>query len=125
MTDEKTPLTGNNSNPDNNFYTGQETSTGFTGSGEISRRILHGLTLVSFLAAIGCTIFGSVQAASAVFALPLFTILMWLFIHLTLLLFARNDQHDFSPPSWFIFFASGHLIMQCIGVMVLTIFNKD
>ena len=125
MTDEKTPLTGTNSNPENHFYTGQEGSTGSVGSSEISRRILHGLTLAAFLAAIGCTIFGSVEAGSAVLALPLFTLLMWLFIHLSMLLFARGDQHDFTPPSWFIFFASGHFCMQCVAVMVLTIFEKS
>lgn len=123
MTDEKSPLTGT-TNPDNNFYTGQETSTGDVGSSGMSRRILHVLTVLSLLAAGACTIYGSFEAGSAVFALPFFSVLMWLFVHLSLILFARSDQHDFHPPSWFIFVSSGHLFMQSIVIMVLTIFKK-
>ena len=123
MADEKNPSTGT-PNPDNTFYTGQEVSTGDIGSSGISRRILHVLTFLSLIAAGACTIYGSFEAGSAVLALPFFTVLMWLFIHLSLILFARNNQHEFHPPSWFIFVASGHLFMQSIAVMIITIFKK-
>jgi hypothetical protein len=122
MTDEKLPLTG--TNPENGFYTGQEVSGGDVGSTGISRRLLHGLTAISVLGASICTVYGSIQAGSVVLVLPFVIILIWLFIHLTLIFFAKNDQHNFQPPSWFIFISSGHIFMQAVVVMILTLYKK-
>jgi hypothetical protein len=119
MTDGKAPLTG--TNPENGFYTGQEVATGEVGSSGMSRILLHGLTAISVVGASICTIYGSVQAGSAVLVIPFVIILIWLFIHITLIFFAQNDQHNFQPPSWFIFISSGHIFMQAIVVMILTL----
>jgi hypothetical protein len=121
MNNETAPLTG--TNPENGFYTGQEVSSGEVGSSGMSRRLLHGLTIISILGASICTIYGSVEAGSVVLVLPFVIILIWLFIHITLLFFARSEQHNFQPPSWFIFISSGHIFMQAIVVMILTLFK--
>jgi hypothetical protein len=122
MNGEQVPLAGPNA--DSSFYTGQEVSTGEVGTSGISRRILHGLTIISVLIASGCTIYGSLQAGSAVLALPFLIVLIWLFIHFILLFFAQNDQHEFHPPSWFIFMSSGHIFIQSLVVIILTLFKK-
>lgn len=123
MNGEKIPLTG--SYVDNNFYSGQEISTGEVGSSGISRRILHGLTIISVLIAGGCTAYGAVEGHSAAFLLPFMVVLIWLFIHVVLLYFIRTDKHDFHPPPWFIFVSSGHIFIQSLIVIILTLFKKQ
>lgn len=122
MDGEKTPLAG--PNPDSSFYSGKEVSTGNIGSAGLSRRILHGLTIISVLVASGCTIYGCVEGETAVFFLPFFITLTWLLIHFAFLYFAKNDQHDFHPPPWFVFISSGHIFMQALVVIILTLFKK-
>jgi hypothetical protein len=122
MSGEKIPLTG--SHTDNGFYGGHETSAGDAGTSGMSRRILHGLTIISVLIAGGCTIYGCFQAGSAVIVLPFSVVLIWLFIHFLLLFFARKEHHDFHPPAWFIFVSSGHIFIQSLVVIILTLFKK-
>jgi len=119
MDSEKQPLT----TPilDSNFYSGQEVSTGEIGAGGISRRILHGLTIISVLIASGCTIYGTVEVGSAVLVLPFLIVIIWLFIHFVLIFFAKNDEHDFHPPAWFIFVSSGQIFIQSLVVIILTL----
>ncbi|CAF2771719.1 unnamed protein product [Rotaria sp. Silwood2] len=123
MNDENIPLTGHKT--DNSFYTGQETSTGEVGTSVISRRILHGLTIISVLIACGCSIYGSIQAESPFIILPFLVVIIWLFIHFLLLFFARRQQHEFHPPAWFIFVSSGHIFIQSLIVIILTLFKKQ
>lgn len=123
MNGEKTPAPG--TTPENGYYTGQETSTGDIGSSGLPYKILHAATLISVLVAFGCTISGSVQAESAIFFLPFLLTLMWFFIHLALLYFSKKDQHNFSPPAWFVFISSGHIFMQALVVIILTLFKKS
>jgi hypothetical protein len=125
MNGEKVPITTTVSSTENGFYTGQEVSTGSVGTTGISRRVLHGLTIISVFVASICTIYGSVQAASAAFLLPFFIVLTWLVIHFVLLYFAQNDQHDFHPPAWFLFISSGHIFMQSLVVIILTVFKAE
>jgi hypothetical protein len=112
-------------NTDNSFYTGKEASTGEIGTSGISRKILHGLTIISVLIACICTIYGSVIDASAVLVLPLIVTLTWLFVHFALLFFSNNDQHDFHPPAWFIFVSSGHIFIQSLVVLILTLYKNS
>ncbi|CAF1201925.1 unnamed protein product [Rotaria sordida] len=119
MNGEKIPLVG--SRTDDGFYTGQEISTGEIGTSGISRRILHGLTIISVLVACGCSIYGSVQAKSPLIILPFLVVIIWLFIHFLLLFFAQRQQHDFHPPAWFIFVSSGHIVIQSLIVIILTL----
>ncbi|CAF1025973.1 unnamed protein product [Rotaria magnacalcarata] len=119
MNGEKLHLVGPKT--DNGFYTGTEQSTGEVGTSGISRRILHGLTVISVLIACGCTAYGSIQNKSAVFLLPLIVVLIWLFVHFLLLYFIQNDKHDFHPPAWFIFVSSGHIFIQSLIVIILTL----
>jgi hypothetical protein len=122
MTSETIPLTG--SPADSSFYTGDEVSTGEVGTSGISRRVLHGLTILSVLIAFGCTIYGAVQAESAVIILPFTVILVWVFIHFLLLFFTQRDHHEFHPPAWFIFISSGHIFIQSLVVIILTLLKK-
>jgi len=122
MRSEKIPLTGPYT--DNGFYNGQETSTGDAGTGGISRRVLHGITIISVLIACGCSIYGSFQAESPFILLPFLVVMIWLFIHFVLLFFARREQHEFHPPAWFIFVSSGHIFIQSLIVIILTLFKK-
>lgn len=124
MSYEKIPLTSG-SNGDGSFYTGEERSIGSAGAGGLSRRLLHGLTIVSVLVAGGCTIYGSVEAKSGAMLLPAFVVSIWLIVHCVLLYFARNEQHDFHPPGWFVFVSSAHIVIQAIVVIVLTLFKKE
>ncbi|CAF3597014.1 unnamed protein product, partial [Rotaria sp. Silwood2] len=119
MNGENIPLTG--SNADNSFYTGKEVSTGEVGTSGISRWILHGLIVIPVLIACGCTIYGSVQDKSVVIVLPFIVVLVWLSIHFLLLYFIRKDQHDFHPPAWFIFVSCGHIFIQSLIVIILTL----
>ncbi|CAF3782850.1 unnamed protein product [Rotaria sordida] len=105
MSGEKIPLTGSNTN--NSFYTGKEASTGEVGTSGISRRVLHGLTIIPVLVACGCTIYGAVQTQSAVVALPFII-----------------DHHNFHPPAWFMFVSSGHIFIQSFIVIILTLVKK-
>ena len=57
---EKIPLVG--SQPDENFYTGEESSTNEGGTSGRSGRILHILTIISVLVACGSTIYGIFNA---------------------------------------------------------------
>ncbi|CAF1012368.1 unnamed protein product [Rotaria sp. Silwood1] len=123
MNGEKIPLTGPIT--ENSFYTGKEVSTGEVGSSGISRRVLHGLTIISVLIACGCTIYGLFQTKSAVIVLPFIIVLIWLSIHFLLLYFMRKDQHDFHPPAWFIFVSSGHIFIQSLIVIILTLVKKQ
>src|SRR5579871_6007869 len=101
MNDEKKSLV--RSQTDSGYYDGHEISTGEVGTSGISRQILHGLTIISVLIALGCSIYGSFQAKSPFIILPFFVIIIWLVIHILLLIFARREKHDFHPPAWFIF----------------------
>ncbi|UJR32162.1 hypothetical protein I4U23_019629 [Adineta vaga] len=123
MSGERIPLSS--ASVDASFYTGQEVSTGDSGTSGIARRILHGLTIISVLVAAGTTIYGSVQAESAVIVLPFIVVLTWLFIHFLLLFFSKKDHHDFHPPAWFIFVSSGHIFIQSLIVIILTLFKKS
>ena len=123
MNSERIHLVG--SHEDNNFYTGKETSTGEIGTSGISRRVLHGLTIISVLIAFGCSVYGSVQTESPFIILPFLVVLIWLFIHFLLLFFAQRERHDFHPPAWFIFVSSGHIFIQSLIVIILTLFKKQ
>ncbi|CAF1179503.1 unnamed protein product [Rotaria sordida] len=123
MIGEKIPLTGSNTN--NSFYTGKEVSTGEVGTSRISRRVLHGLTIIPVLVACGCTIYGAVQTQSAVVALPFIIVLIWFFIHFLLLYFIQKDHHNFHPPAWFMFVSSGHIFIQSFIVIILTLVKKQ
>ncbi|CAF0794717.1 unnamed protein product [Adineta steineri] len=123
MRSEKIPLTG--SHVDAGFYTGREISTGDAGTSGISRRILHGLTIISVLIACGCSIYGSFQAETPFMILPFLVVLIWIFIHFLLLFFARREHHEFNPPAWFIFVSSGHIFIQSLIVIILTLFKKQ
>jgi len=120
MSGERIPLTG--SNMDNSFYTGQEGSIGESGTSGRSRRVLHGLTIISVLIACGCTIYGSVQAGSVAIILPFIVVLSWLIIHFLLVLFSGNENHNFHPPAWFIFVSSGQILIHSLVVVILTLF---
>jgi hypothetical protein len=122
MSSERIPLVG--SPTENGFYTGEETSTGDIGSSGASRRILHGLTIISVLGAIGTSIYGLFEADTPMIILPLIVVILWLFIHVLLIIFARAESHEFHPPGWFIFISSGNIFIQAIIVMILTIFEK-
>ena len=124
MSSEKIPLVGSKS-IDNNYYTGAETSTGDAGTSGISRRVLHGLTIISVLIACGCSIYGSFQAESPFILLPFIVVILWLFIHFLLLVFVRREQHNFHPPAWFIFVSSGNIFIQSLVVIILTLFKKQ
>lgn len=123
MRNEKIPLTGPGA-ADAGFYSGKEVSAGDTGTSGIARRLLHGLTTLSVLIAAGTTIYGSVQADSAFLILPFTVVLCWLFVHFLLLFFSKKDHHDFHPPAWFIFVSSGHIFIQSLVVIILTLFKK-
>ncbi|CAF1166320.1 unnamed protein product [Rotaria sp. Silwood1] len=110
---------------DKSYYTGQERSTGEVGTSGISRRILQGLTIMSVLVACGCSIYGSVQAESPFIILPFLVVILWIFIHFLLLFFAQRQQHEFHPPAWFIFVSSGHIFIQSLIVIILTLFKKQ
>jgi hypothetical protein len=122
MKSETIPLTG--SPGGSGFYTGHEGSIGEGGTSGMSRRVLHGLTIISVLVAFGCTIYGSVQAETPAMALPFSVVLIWLFIHFLLLFFARKEHHDFHPPAWFIFVSCGHILIQSLVVIILTLFKR-
>ena len=79
MSNEKIPLTG--SNGDGSFYTSEESSVGSMGASGLSRRLLHGLTILSVLVAGGCTIYGSVEAKLGTMLLPLLVVVTWVSIH--------------------------------------------
>jgi len=119
MSGERIPLVGHQT--DNSFYSGQEISTGEAGTSGISRRILHGLTIISVIIACGCTVYGSLQAHTPYMALPFAVVLIWLLIHLLLLFFARREHHDFHPPAWFLFVSSGNIFIQSLIVIILTL----
>jgi hypothetical protein len=120
MSGEKIPLVG-----PTGFYTGDETFTGDAGTSGISRRVLHGLTIISVLIACGCSIYGSFQAESPLIILPFIVVMIWLFIHFLLLFFARREHHEFHPPAWFIFVSSGNIFIQSLVVIILTLFKKQ
>lgn len=108
----------------NGFYAGDEKSTDDGGSTGKSRRILHLLTIVSVLIAAGCTIYGVVQAESPLIVLPFVTVILWIIIHCLLIMFAGNPKHEFNPPGWFLFVSSGHIVIQSLVVIILTLFKK-
>ena len=108
----------------NGFYAGDEKSTDDNGNSGKSQRILHLLTIVSVLIAAGCTIYGAVQAESSLIVLPFVIVIMWLIIHCLLIVFARNPKHEFNPPGWFLFVSSGHIVIQSLAVIILTLFKK-
>jgi len=122
MSGERIPLTG--SQPDSSFYTGQETSSGEAGTSGVSRRVLHGLTIISVIIAIGSTIYGYFQADTPMIILPFVVVILWLFIHILLLVFARRESHEFHPPGWFIFVSSGNIFIQALIVIILTLFKR-
>lgn len=119
MSDERIPLAG--SQQDNSFYSGQETSTGDVGTSGASRRILHGLTIISVLIACGCTGYGFITADTPLIVLPLVVVVLWLILHVLLLIFARGEKHEFHPPAWFIFVSSGNIFIQSLIVIILTL----
>jgi len=121
MSGERIPLTGSQPQPDSSFYTGQEISAGEPGSSGVSRRILHGLTIISVIIALGCSIYGLFQSDTPLIVLPFVVVILWLFIHFFLLFFARREHHDFHPPAWFIFVSSGHIFIQSLIVIILTL----
>jgi hypothetical protein len=123
MNGETTPLTG--SNMDNSFYTGQEGSIGEYGTSGKLRRVLHGLPIIFVLIACGFTIYGSVQAGSAAIILPFIVVFSWLIIHFLLLLFSRNENHNFHPPAWFIFVSIGQIFIHSLTVVILTLIKKE
>jgi len=119
MSGERIPLVG--SQPDSSFYTGQEISAGEAGTSGVSRNILHGLTIISVIIALGCSIYGFFQSGKPLIVLPFVVVIIWLFIHFLLLFFARREHHDFHPPTWFIFVSGGHIIIQSLIVIILTL----
>ncbi|CAF0936111.1 unnamed protein product [Adineta steineri] len=123
MNHEKLPLV--TSNVDNSYYAGNERSTDDSGTNGRTRRILHGLTIISVLIAASFTIYGCVVAESAAIILPFFILSSWIFIHCCLLFFGQKEHHDFHPPEWFIFITSGHIILQSLLVIMLTLFKKS
>ena len=122
MSGEKIALVGPKG--DNGFYTGQETSSGEPGTSGISRRILPGLTIISVLIALGCSAYGVIQTESPLIVLPFLVVMMWIIIHFLLLYFVRREEHDFHPPAWFLFVSSGHIFIQSLVVIILTLFKK-
>jgi hypothetical protein len=122
MTSERAPLVA--SPTDNGFYTGQETSAGEAGTSGVSRRVLHGVTIVSVIIACACSVYGLFQADTPLIMLPLLVVIIWLFIHLILLFFARQEKHEFHPPAWFIFVSSGQIFIQSLIVIILTPFTR-
>jgi hypothetical protein len=121
MSDERIPLVG--SQPDNSFYTGQETSTGEVGTSGGSRRILHGLTIISVIVACGGTVYGFFQSGTPFIVLPIAIVILWVLIHFLLLFFAKREKHDFHPPAWFIFVSSGNIFIQALIVTILTLYH--
>src|ERR1700749_2185986 len=119
MSSEGIPLVG--PQPDASFYTGQETSTGEIGTSGISRKVLHGLTIISVIVAFCCTIYGFFQVDTPLIVLPFVVVALWLVIHFFLLFFARREKHDFHPPAWFIFVSGGHIFIQSLVVIILTL----
>ena len=123
MSGERIPLTDPTS-AENGFYTGEETSTGAVGATGASRRILHILTVISVLVAIGTSIYGFFEADTPLIMLPLVVVIIWLFIHIFLIVFARHETHEFHPPGWFIFVSSGNIFIQALIVIILTLFKR-
>jgi hypothetical protein len=121
MTDERLALVSNKNN--NNFYSGQQVSSGEPGTNGISRYILHGVTVISVLIACGCSIYGVYQVKSLVILFPLIIVIMWFLIHLLLLFFSGNDKYMFQPPAWFIFVSSGHILIQSLVAIILALFK--
>lgn len=122
MSGEKIGLLGQNG--PNGFYAGDERSADEAGTSGISRRMLHGLTIIAVLIAFGCSIYGTVLAESPVIVLPFVTVIMWIVIHCFLIVFARKAHHEFNPPGWFIFVSSGNIVIQSLVVIILTLFKK-
>jgi hypothetical protein len=122
MSSERIPLVG--SSTEDGFYTGEQRSAGEVGTTGVSRRILHGLTIISVMIAIGSTIYGYFQADTPMIILPFVVVILWLFIHILLLVFARRESHDFHPPGWFIFVSSGNIFIQALIVIILTLFKR-
>ncbi|CAF0764556.1 unnamed protein product [Adineta ricciae] len=122
MSSERIPLS---SGIDSSFYAAHEVSARDSGTSGIARRIVPGLTIVCVLFAAGSTIYGSVQAESAAMVLPFTVVLCWTFIHCLLLFFSRKDHHEFHPPAWFLFVSSGHIFIQSLIVIILTLFTKS
>lgn len=121
MSSERIPLS---SGVDSRFYAAHDVSAGDSGASGIARRIIPGVTILSVLFAAGSTIYGSVQAESAVMVLPFTVVLCWMFIHFLLLFFSKKDHHEFHPPAWFLFVSSGHIFIQSLIVIILTLFKK-
>ena len=121
MTQESLPLIG--SNAEQHFYSGKANSIDESGLIGTFRRLFHGLTIISIITTIVCTIYGSVHSQSGVFILPLIVVCMSLGIHLTLFYFSRQQKHDFHPPGWFIILSNGQVVLQAIVVVVLTPFH--
>ena len=122
MSSERTPLTG--ASADDNFYSGEETSTGESGSKGVTKRILHGLTIISVLVAAGTSIYGIFQSDTPLIVLPFASVVPWVFLHLLLIFFARREEHEFHPPGWFIFISSGNIFIQSLIVIILTFFKR-
>lgn len=122
MNRETQPLTGTST--DNNFYTGNEQSTGESGTRGVSKRILHGLTIISVLIAAGTSIYGIFEADTPLIILPFVAVVLWVIIHLLLIFFIRREKHEFHPPGWFIFVSSGNIFIQSLIVIILTLFKR-
>jgi hypothetical protein len=126
MSAERIPLVGPpaTSSTENGFYTGEETSTGDVGSSGVSRRILHAMTIISVLVAIGCSVYGYFVAETPLIMFPLIVVIIWVFIHILLIVFARAEKHEFNPPGWFMFVSSGNIFIQALIAIILTPFKK-
>ena len=122
MRTERIPLVG--STAESSFYNKDEGSSGEPGTSGISRRILYGLTILSVLVACGCSIYGTVQSKSFFILFPFSVVILWLVIHCFLIFFLRGEQHDFNPPAWFLFVSSGHIFIQSLVVIILTLFKQ-
>lgn len=123
MNRETIPLTGTST--DNNFYSGNEPSSGGeSGTRGVTKRILHGLTIISVLIAAGTSVYGIFEADTPLIILPFIVVVLWGIIHLFLILFLRREKHDFHPPGWFIFVSSGNIFIQSLIVIILTLFKR-
>ena len=122
MSGEKIPLGGNHGT---GFYSGSEQSGGEPGSSGFSRRILRVFTIISALVACGCSIYGIFEAKNAVIILPFIVVVLWLIIHFLILIFSRHEKEDFNPPAWFIFVSGGHIFIQSLIVIILTLVNQS
>jgi hypothetical protein len=110
---------------DRSFYgTNNRLSASETGATGSARRILHGLTIISVLVATGCSIYGLVQSQSGLIVLPFAVVLVWCFIHIVLLIFLRRAKDDFHPPGWFVFVSGGHIFIQSLVAIILTLFKQ-